>query len=75
MSDCCNGGRNVYRRPWGGTEWHLPDGRTMWSETRPTMIGVGISDGTERHYPLALDDGQGVEYVEVDGVRYVRADG
>jgi len=43
-------------------------------DARPTMVTVEMGDGTERHYPLALGEGERVEGVTVDGERFCRAE-
>ena len=66
--------RDPYERPskWETVEWRMPNGRTVWAIDEPVMVDIGISDGTVRHYPLALPEGLHVAWVSVSGDRWVR---
>ena len=55
---------------WQFAEWHTPDGRTIWAIDKPTMVEVDISDGTTRHYPLALRPDERVVGIKVNGRRW-----
>lgn len=65
MSDC------TVKRKWGATEWHAPDGRTIFlsADEMPCTVSVVFTDGSQRDIHIALA-GRQVEHVEVDGIRY-----
>lgn len=65
MSDC------TVRRKWGATEWHAPDGRTIFlsGDDMPCTVSVVFTDGSQRDIHIALA-GRDVDHVEVDGVVY-----
>lgn len=64
-------------KKWGNTTWkQLPNGQTVnvIDHDEVAVISVHFTDKREltRDFPIALN-GRVIDFVEVDGVRYVRA--
>lgn len=67
----------THKKQWNDTKWkQLPNGQTVnvIDHDEVAVISVHFTDAREltRDFPIALN-GRVIDFVEVDGVRYVRA--
>lgn len=60
------------RSKWESVEWHLPNGRTVWADARPTAVEFDVSDGTTAQHLMTLPPGTRIERIRVDGELWVR---